>query len=113
MKVGDKRREVVRINEQGDGRNWCFAFCTRAEGALLPDGKLESELSLGHAEPFGSHPNGQFHRVGGEEWRGGNKLENKAKVKQRKRRKLDLKTISHAALHQLGCLRYPLLRRMG
>lgn len=32
-------------------------------GARLPDGKLESELSLGHAEPFGAHPNGQFHRV--------------------------------------------------
>lgn len=39
MKVGDKRREVVRINEQGDGKNWCFAFCTRAKGALLPDGR--------------------------------------------------------------------------
>lgn len=71
MKVGDKRREVVRINEQGDGKNWCFAFCTRAKGALLPDGKLESELSLGHAEPFGSHPNGQFHRVGGRNRGGG------------------------------------------
>lgn len=33
-------------------------------GALLPDGKLESELSLGHAEPFGPNPNGQFHRAG-------------------------------------------------
>ena len=32
-------------------------------GALPPDGKLESEHSLGPAEPFGPHPNGQFHMI--------------------------------------------------
>lgn len=39
--------------------NCCSAFCTRASP---PDGKLESELSSGQAEPFGPGPNGQFQR---------------------------------------------------
>lgn len=89
--VSQKETKQVRKTEglQTTENGWCFAFCTQARGALLPDGKLESELSLGHTEPFGSHSNEQFHRVGKKKQK--KKLQNKEKLKLRKM-KLDMKT---------------------
>lgn len=50
-------------DREGIGRTGALLSAHEHGGALLPDGRLESELSLGHAEPFGPNPNGQFHRA--------------------------------------------------
>lgn len=116
-KAGEKGRGVIG-EKRGDGRAGALLSAHEHEGgaALLADGKLESELSLGHAVPFGPHPNGQFHRVENKSKKT-KMLTNKAKVKQRKRGKLDVKTISYTPPHQLLRVLWwvlsPLLRSMG
>ena len=59
-KTGEEGRGVREGKKGGDGRAGALLSAHELWGALLPDGKSESELSLGHAEPFGAHPNGQF-----------------------------------------------------
>lgn len=87
--------------KRGDGRAGALdsAHEHGVGGARLPDGKLESELSLGHAEPFGAHPNGQFHRVEKKkcEKRSSQTMQNVSKGEKN----LDLKTISYTPPHQL------------
>lgn len=101
-------------DREGIGRTGALLSAHEHGGALLPDGRLESELSLGHAEPFGPNPNGQFHRA--------RKKACKKKSLQTKQRKRggggsgSENHLSHAtssALKVLWWLLSPLQRSMG